>query len=154
MLDRTGSVFKPIEDENPEDESLQAALTAQVSKNEYKGTQGKDRRGLKQSQNPRPYRAESESDSKLIRLILDLKAEIRLLHKSMTIHGITIESAPMKHKEQSAVEKQNGKFAGIAKKKTSRRPGQQRSLVNPPDATSDSDLIPMTNPKSKPIQWS
>ena len=61
----------------------------------------------------------------------------------MTIHGITIESAPNRNKEQSATVKQNGKFAGIAKKKTrSRRPGQQRSLVNPPDVPSDSDDKP------------
>ena len=86
MLNRIGSVFKPIEDETPEEESLQAALSTQVCKNEYRGTQGKDRGGPKQSQNPRPDRADSESDSKLIRLILDLKAEIGVLHKAMTIH--------------------------------------------------------------------
>ena len=38
LLNRIGSVFKPIEDETPEEESLQAALSAQVRKNEYKGT--------------------------------------------------------------------------------------------------------------------
>ena len=56
--------------------------------------QGKDRGGPKQNTNPKPDRAESESDSKLIRLILDLKAEIGVLRKAMTIHGITVESAP------------------------------------------------------------
>ena len=40
LLNMIGSVFKPIEDETPEDESLQAALSAQVRKNEYRGTQG------------------------------------------------------------------------------------------------------------------
>ena len=43
LLNRIGSVFKPIEDETPEDESLQAAHSAQVHKNEYRGVQGKDR---------------------------------------------------------------------------------------------------------------
>ena len=75
LLNRTGSVFKPIEDETPEVESLQGALTAQVCKNEYKGMQGKDLGGPKSSQNPRPQLAESKSDSKLTKLILDLKAE-------------------------------------------------------------------------------
>ena len=61
----------------------------------------------------------------------------------MTIRGITLESAPTKNKEQSATVKQNSKFAAIAKKTTrSRRPGQQRSLVNHPDAPSDSDDEP------------
>ena len=50
LLNRIGSVFKPIEDETPEDGSQQAALTAQVRKNEYMGMQGKDRGGPKQSQ--------------------------------------------------------------------------------------------------------
>ena len=101
LLNRIGSVFKPVEEETPDEESLQAALSAQVRKNEYKGMQGKDR-GPKQNTNPRPDRAESESDSKLIRLILDLKAEIGVLRKAMTIHGITIESAPPRNKEQPA----------------------------------------------------
>ena len=97
---------------------------------------------------------------KLIRLILDLKAEIGVLLKAMTIHGITIESAPTRNKEQSTIVQQNGKFAGIAKKRTrSRHPGQQRSLVNPPDAPSDTDdkpkeqaiLVVMVKWKSKTI---
>ena len=54
--------------------------------------QGRDQGDPKQNPNPRPDRAESESDPKLIRLILDLKAEIGVLLKAMTIHGITIES--------------------------------------------------------------
>ena len=37
LLNRIGSVFKPIEDDTPEEECLQAALSAQVRKNEYKG---------------------------------------------------------------------------------------------------------------------
>ena len=143
LLNRIGSVFKPIEEETPEEESLQAALSAQVRKNEYKGVQGKDRVGPKQNQNPKPDRIESEPDSKLIRLILDLKAEIGVLRKALTIHGITIESAPTKNKGQSAIGKQNGKFAGIAKKRTrSRRPGQQNSLRPIPNGPSDSDDEP------------
>ena len=105
--------------------------------------QGKDRVGPKQNKNPKPDRIESEPDSKLIRLILDLKAEIGVLRKALTIHGITIESAPTKNKEQSAIGKQNGKFAGIAKKRTrSRRTGQQNSLRPIPDGPSDSDDEP------------
>ena len=121
----------------------------------------KERTGSAQNQNPKPDRIEPEPDSKLIRLILDLKAEIGVLRKAMRIHGITIESAPTKNKEQSSIAKQNGKFAGIAKKKRtmSRRPSQQRSLVNPTDAPSDSNVEPqeqaysvvMVKQKSKTI---
>ena len=74
LLNRIGIVFKPVEDDTPEEESLQAALSAQVRKNEYKGTQGKDRGGPKQSRNPRPDRAESESDP-----IISCKSSLRRL---------------------------------------------------------------------------
>jgi hypothetical protein len=93
LLNRISSVFKPIEDEPPEDKSLHAALLAQVRKNEYRGTQGKDRGGLKSSRNSRPERAESESDSKLTNLkpILDLKAEIGICARQ-PLHQCRISS--------------------------------------------------------------
>ena len=39
LLNKIGSIFKPIEEEAQEDESLQAALTAQIRKGKYKGAQ-------------------------------------------------------------------------------------------------------------------
>jgi hypothetical protein len=51
LLNRIGSIFKPIEVEAPEDETLQAALTAQIPKSEYKGAQAKNRTGQKHVQN-------------------------------------------------------------------------------------------------------
>ena len=83
LLNRIGSIFKPIEEEALEDESLQAALTAQIRKSEYKEVQAKNRSGPKHVQNSRPERAEQESDSRLTRPILDLKAEIGILHNAM-----------------------------------------------------------------------
>ena len=47
LLNRICSIFKPIEEEAQEDESLQAALTAQIRKSEYKGTQAKNLSGPK-----------------------------------------------------------------------------------------------------------
>ena len=101
---------------------------AQVRKNKYKGMQGKDLGGPKSSQNPRPQLAESKSDSKLTKLILDMKAEFGVLHNAMINHGISVESTPphTKQKKHSAVVKQNGKYAGIAKKRNrNRRPGSE-----------------------------
>ncbi len=74
LLKKIGCIFKPIEEEAQEDENLQAALTAQISKSEYQGTQAKNRNCPKHVQNSRPEREEHESDSRLTRLILDLKA--------------------------------------------------------------------------------
>ena len=89
LLNKIGSIFKPIEEEAPEDETLQAALTAQIRKSKYKGTQAKHRTCPKHVQNSRPERAEQESDSRLTKLILDLKAEIGILRKAMVNHGIS-----------------------------------------------------------------
>jgi hypothetical protein len=113
LLNRIGSIFKPIEEEAQEDESLQAALMAQIGKSKFKGAQAKNQSCLNHVQNSRAYRAEQESDLRLTRLILDLKAEIGILRKAMVNNGISIESAPTsnKLKEQPAVVKQNGRFA-------------------------------------------
>ncbi len=45
LWNKIGSIFKPIEEEAPEDETLHAALTAQIRKSEYQGTQAKNRTG-------------------------------------------------------------------------------------------------------------
>ncbi len=76
-----------------EDKYLHAALTAQIRTNEYKGLQAKNSSGQKPIQNSRPERAEHESDSRLARLILDLKADIVILRKAMVNHGISVESS-------------------------------------------------------------
>ncbi len=138
---------------------MQAALTAQIRKSEYKGAQAKNQSGPKHVQNPGPLRAEQESDSRLTKLILDFKAEIGILRKAMTNHGISVESAPTSNiqKEQSAVVKQNGRFAGIAKKKSRSRRTNQTSLVDLLTDLTDSDNEPqeqaysmiVIKPKSK-----
>ena len=114
LLNRIGSIFKPIEEQALEDETLQAAPTAQISKTrcENKGTQAKNQTCPKHVQNSRPERAEQESDLRLTRLILDLKAEIGILRKAMTNHSISLDSVPTsnKQKEQPAVVKQNSEW--------------------------------------------
>ncbi len=90
LLNRICSILKPIEEEAPEDESLQAALTAQIRKSEYKGNQAKKLSGPNHVKNSRPECAEQESDWRLTILILDLKAEIRILRKAMTNHCIKV----------------------------------------------------------------
>ncbi len=43
LLNKIRSIFKHIEEEAPEDETLQAALIAKISKSEFQGTQAKNR---------------------------------------------------------------------------------------------------------------
>ncbi len=74
-------------------------------------------------------------------------------------HGISLESAPSsnKQKEQSAIVKQNKRFAGIARKKSRSRRTNQTFFVDPPTELTDSDKEPqekaystiMIKPKSK-----
>ncbi len=91
LLNSIGGIFKRVEEEAQDKESLQAALTAQIRKNEYKGLQAKNGSGPKAIQNSRPECAEHESDSRLTKLILDLKAEIEILRKAMVNHGISVD---------------------------------------------------------------
>ncbi len=156
LLKKIGSISKPIEEEAPEDETLQVALTAQIRKSEYQGTQAKNWTGPKHVQNSRPDRVEHESDSRLTRLILNLKAKIGVLRKAMVNHGISVESAPTSNKqeEQSAVVKQNGRFAGIAKKKN-RCPVNsiQPHEPNLSDSDNESQQHALSMIVIKPARW-
>ncbi len=127
---------------------MQAARTTQIRKSQFKGAQAKNLSCPKHVQNSRPKRAEQESDSRLTRLILDLKAEIEILRKAMVNQAISIESAPTsnKQKERPAAVKQNGRFAGIAKKRNHDR------QVNSIQPNNPNFLILTTNPKSTHIQ--
>ena len=51
LLNKIRSIFKPIEEEALEDETLKAALTALIRKCEYQGTQAKNQTGQKHVQN-------------------------------------------------------------------------------------------------------
>jgi hypothetical protein len=62
LLNKIRSIFKLIEEEALEDEALQAALTAQIRKSEYQGTQAKNLTSPKHVQNSRPESAEHESE--------------------------------------------------------------------------------------------
>ena len=48
LLNRIGRILKHIEEEALEDESLQAALTAQIRKSVYKGAQASRMEGLQE----------------------------------------------------------------------------------------------------------
>ncbi len=60
----------------------------------------------------------------------------------MTNHCISVESAPAsnKHEEQPTVIKQNGRFVGIAKKKSRSCRTNQTSLVEPLTKLIDSEI--------------
>ncbi len=116
---------------------MQAAFTAQIRKSEYKGVQAKTLSCQEHVQNTRPERAEQESDSRLTRLILDLRAEIGILRKAMVNHCISLESAPTsnKQKEQSTVIKQNVKFRGNSQEEEQESSDEPKLSRGPPYRT-------------------
>ena len=123
LLNQIGDIFKPDEEPKENDESLQAALSAQVRKSNY------ENRGMaahdhnhdvpKKNQDTRSPKLSSADFSKLMQVVLDMKAEMGSMPRAMTNAGISFEKSPSgpKPREQSANGKQKNKFAGTVKTK-------------------------------------
>ncbi len=83
------SIFKPDEEAPEEDNSLQAALSAQASKSfEHQGAAAHVRGGPKKSQESRSPKAESSDIAKLTQAVLNMKAEMSIMNRAVTNAGI------------------------------------------------------------------
>ena len=78
LLDQIGGIFKPNEEAPEDDDSLQAALSAQVRKTNYenRGTAAYDCNMPKKKQESRSLKPEYSDISKLTQVVFDLKAEM------------------------------------------------------------------------------
>ena len=78
LLNQIGGMFKPDDEATENDESLQAALSAQVCKANYenRGAAVYDRNVPKKSQESRSPKQASLDISKLTQVVFDLKAEM------------------------------------------------------------------------------
>ena len=116
LLYQIGGIFKPDEEAPENDESLQAALSAQVCKTNYenRGAAAHDRNVPKKNQESRSPKPESSDISKLTQVVFDLKAEMGSMRKAMTRAGISFDKYPTepRPREQTANGKLKGKFAG------------------------------------------
>ena len=114
-------IFKPDQEATENDETLQAALSAQVCKTNFenRGAAVHDRNVPKKSQEPRSPKQASSNVLKLTQVVFDLKDEMGSMRKAMTNAGISFDKSPNepKPREQSANGKQKDKFAGTAKMK-------------------------------------
>ena len=114
LLNQIGDIFKPDEEATENDESLQAALSAQVRRSNYvnRGMAAHDRNVPKKNQDTRSPKPSPTDLSKLVQVVFDMKAEMGCMRRAMTNAGISFEKSPSqlgpsgpKPREQSA----NGK---------------------------------------------
>jgi hypothetical protein len=121
LLHQLGGIFKPEDDNQEEDSTLQAALSTQVRKMNFEnlGAAIQDRSEPRRNNQSRSPKSASTNVTMLTQLVLDMNAEIRSMSKAMMRSGISFDPIPQEQKprERQAAGKQKGKFAGAAKKK-------------------------------------
>jgi hypothetical protein len=85
LLNQVGGIFKPDEDGQEKDITLQAALSAQVRKTNYEncGAVMQERPVPKKNSDPRNQLPEPRERDKLYQLVLDIKTEMSSMHKAM-----------------------------------------------------------------------
>jgi hypothetical protein len=146
LLNQLGGIFKP-EEVNPEDETLHAALSAQVRKpnHENRGAAVPDRSGPKKYDGEITLKSLYAELLKMTHTVNDMKSEMGSMRKAMLRSGMSFDHNPQKGKDQAAGN-QKGKFAGTAKKKVRTDKVAQRSLVpvtqNHEVSDSDADATP------------
>ncbi len=98
MLNQVGGIFKLDEEATEEDGTLQAELSAQVSRQNYEnlGAVVHDHTVPKKNSDPRNQNSRSQDTHKLTQLVLDmnLKAEMGTMCKAMTRSGISFDRSP------------------------------------------------------------
>ena len=96
LLNLIGRLFKPDEETAGDEESLQAALSAQVRKHTYenRGMSAQDRKGPKKNPDTRSPKQSIPDLAKLIQAVFDMKAEMGCMRKAMINAGIS-KSLPM-----------------------------------------------------------
>ena len=132
LLNLIGRLFKPDEETAGDEESLQAALSAQVRKHTYenRGMSAQDRKGPKKNSDTRSLKQSVSDLAKLMQAVFNMKAETGCMRKAMVNAGISFEKSPnvQKPRERFVNGRQKNKFTGTAKKNKSSEI-DQRSLA-------------------------
>ena len=142
LLNQVGGIFKAEEETANNEDSLQAALSANVQRQNYanRGMAAQDRRGPKKSPDQRPPKYPASEIARLVQAVFDMKSEMGIIRRALINSGISIEKSPtvQKQKEHFNNGKQKKSFAGTAKKNKSAKT-HQRSLVQVNHGTTVSD---------------
>ena len=119
LLNLIGGIFKPEEEAAGDEESLQAALSAQVRRQTYenRGMAAQDCKGPKKNPDTRSPKQSVPDLAKLKQSVFDMKAEMDCMRKAMINTGMSFEKPPnvQKPREQFVNGKHMSKFAGTAK---------------------------------------
>ena len=149
LLNQVGGIFKPEEEAAGDEESLQAALSANVRRPTYenRGMAAQDRKGPKKNPDNKSPKQSTSEISKLIQAVFDMKTEMCCMRKALSNACITIERSPnvQKPRKHHINGKQKNKFAGAAKKSKANKIAQ-RSLV-PAEKTEISDSYDDNQPE-------
>ena len=111
LLNQIGGTFKPNEEAPEDDDSLQAALSAQIRKTNYEN-RAHDHNGSEKNQESRSPKEESSDISKPAQVVLDLKAEMGSMRKAMTRASISFDKSPNKPRPKEQLDTTNGKQKG------------------------------------------
>ena len=142
LLNQVGGIFKAEEEAASNEDSLQAALSANVQRQNYanRGMAVQDRKGPKKNPDEKPPKYPASDIARLVQAVFDMKSEMGIIRRALINSGISIEKSPIvqKQKEQFTNGKQKKSFAGAAKKNKMGK-FAQRSLVQIPNGTTLSD---------------
>ena len=142
LLNLIGGIFKPEDEAAGDEESLQAALLAQVQKPTYenRGMAVHELKAPKKNPDARSPKQSMPDLAKLMQVVFDMKAEMGCMRKAMINAGMSFEKSPnvQKPREQIVNGKQKLKFAGTTKKNQASKIAQ-RSLVPVHDRTKLTD---------------
>ena len=96
LLNVIGGIFKPEEEAAGDEESRQAALSAQVWKPNYenRGMAAQDRKGPQKNPDTRSPKQSVPDLAKPLQAVFDMKAEMGCMRKAMINSGISFEKSP------------------------------------------------------------
>jgi hypothetical protein len=136
-FDKLTRAFRVREETIIEDDTLQAAFTAQIQPQRKFGQLRND--NVKRSSPPSRDRQSKHNEqtekvdyAKILKVIYDLKADVGTIKKGLESKGILVDSAPDHKRDGKGYpqsDRQRPKFAGIAKKTKLGRIIASRSLV-------------------------
>ena len=95
LLNQVGGIFKAEGEAASNEDSLQAALSANVQRQDYanRGMAAQDRKGLKKNPDDKSPKHPGSDLARLIQAVFDMKAEMGCMRKAMINACISFEKS-------------------------------------------------------------
>ena len=96
LLNQVGGIFKAEDEAASHEDSLQAALSDNVQRQNYanRGMAVQDRKGQKKNPDEKPPKPPASDIARLVQAVFDMKAEMGCLRRAMANAGISVEKSP------------------------------------------------------------